>query len=141
MALVHQIPKDYLLSTVGKFIVLDKIILGILGILVITGITIGQPTFAVTSAIGNAILEKYFNACYTTVNSVLAQQSDPITASVFKILLKTIPADKVSPSYKALVIQNMTQPIHVKQYSPLENTTLVDGRISQIAQCMVRLQH
>jgi hypothetical protein len=61
------------------------------------------------------------------------EQSNPI--------LKILPAaDKVQPSFYSEVIQNMTQPIHLKPLFPGENMTLVEGPISQIAQCMVRMQ-
>jgi hypothetical protein len=38
------------------------------------------------------------------------------------------------------VIQNMTQPIHLKPFFPGENMTQVEGPISQIAQYMVRME-
>jgi hypothetical protein len=56
-------------------------------------------------------------------------------------MLKVMPpANKVLPSFRAEVIQNMTQPIHLKPFFPGENMTQVEGPISQIAQFMVRME-
>lgn len=114
-------------------------IMSALSILMMT--TFGQLSFAAT-ATNNATLEKYFNACYTTVNSVLAQQSDPNAALVYKILLKSVSAYKVLPSYKADVIRNMTQPVHLQPppNMPSVNMTSAEVTMSQIAQCMNRLR-
>ena len=56
-------------------------------------------------------------------------------------MLKVMPpANKVLPSFKAEVIQNTTQPIHLKPFFPGENMTHVEGPISKIAQCMMRME-
>ena len=56
-------------------------------------------------------------------------------------MLKVMPpANKVLPSFKAEVIQNTTQPIHLKPFFPGENMTQVEGPISKIAQCMMRME-
>ncbi len=91
---------------------------------------IGQLSFAATT---NAILDKNFKTCYTTVMSVEVQSNPMLKGALLPA------ADKVLPSFKAEVIQNMTQPIHLKPDFPGENMTSIEGTISQIAQCMVRL--
>ena len=98
--------------------------------------TLGQLSFAATaSPTGNATLEKYFNACYTTV-----MKTEGLTIPTMAVMAKVIPANKVESSYKAQVIQNMTQPIHLKPIFQGANMAFEEATISQIAQCMVRLQ-
>lgn len=93
--------------------------------------TIGQSATASTSA----TLDKNFQTCYTTVMNAEAQSSPAMAA-----VAKAVPENKVLPSFKVEVIQNMTQPIHLKPDFPGENMTSIEGTMNQIAQCMVRLQ-
>lgn len=94
-------------------------------------VTLGQSAIAST----NATLDKNFQTCYTTVMNAEAQSSPTMAA-----VAKAVTADKVLSSFKAEVIQNMTQPIHLKPDFPGENMTSIEGTMNQIAQCMVRLQ-
>ena len=94
-------------------------------------VTLGQSATGGTSV----TLDKNFQTCYTTVMNAEAQSSPAMAA-----VAKAIPENKVLPSFKAEVIQNMTQPIHLKPDFPGENMTSIEGTMNQIAQCMVRLQ-
>ena len=65
--------------------------------------------------------DKNFQTCYTTVMSVM-KQSNP--------MLKVMPpANKVLPSFKAEVIPNMTQPIHLKPDFPGDVTVAELNRL------------
>jgi hypothetical protein len=97
---------------------------------------IGAATVAfATSTSSNQTQDKNFQTCYTTVMNAEAQSSPAMAA-----VAKAVPADKVLPSFKVEVIQNMTQPTHLKPDFPGENMTSIEGTMNQIAQCMIRLQ-
>jgi hypothetical protein len=56
-------------------------------------------------------------------------------------MLKVMPsANKVLPSFKAEVTQNTTQPIQLKPFLPGENITQVEGPMSKVAHCMMRME-
>jgi hypothetical protein len=73
----------------------------------------------------NQTQEKNFQTCYTTVINTMSA-SNPM----LKFLLKTPPIQ----SFKSEVIQNMTQPVHLKMYG--QENTAVDLFVRQVAGCM-----
>ena len=109
-------------------------LVGIISSIFIT-VTFGQLSFvaAATSTSSAAIIDKNFKACYETVMATEALINPAVVA-------KTISADSVKPLYKIEVIQNMTRPVHLSPTFHGANMTLEEATMSQIAQCMVRLQ-
>lgn len=118
----HKISKTAMMMLVGMVLATSIVTMN------------GKLSSAAAATIDNAATsDKNFKACYETVMATEALINPAVVG-------KTIPAGGIKPLYKIEVIQNMTGPVRLKPTFPGANMTLEEATMSQIAQCMRRLQ-
>ncbi|MDP9288722.1 MAG: hypothetical protein M3P08_11065 [Thermoproteota archaeon] len=82
----------------------------------------------VNNATNTTILDKNFQSCYKIVTQAMIQANP--SNPMLKYAFTPVPI----PSFKAEVIQNLTQPVHLKMFG--QENIAGESLVKQVADCM-----